>query len=230
METGVVVIENTQLLEVANNSGIELTKAQTYAMKFAPYMQKVNEVMEMASKINKTNPTAEDAKKARQYRLMLVPNRTSAEKLKDAEKATLLIETNLIQSLFNVVKNTSQLTENELMEVEKYQERVEAEAKAKLKSERETELSQYCENVSLFPLGEMTAEAYEQLLNGQKLSYEAKLAAEKAAEEERLHKEKVDALHKQRKESLISVWQFVDEETRYMNYGEISDDEFNTIV
>jgi hypothetical protein len=209
MEKQLVVIENTQLLEVANKSGIELTKAQTYAMKFAPYMQKVNEVMEMASKINKTNPTAEDAKLARKYRLELVPNRTGAEKLKDAEKANLLIETNLIQSLFNVVKNTSQLTENELMEVEKYQERIEAEAKAKLKAERENELSQYCENVSMFPLGEMTAEAYEQLLNGQKLAHAAKVEAERKAAEKKAEEERKERVLRERHLELAKYAQFI---------------------
>jgi hypothetical protein len=209
METTVVVIENTQLLEVANKSGIELTKAQTYAMKFAPYMEKVNEIMESASKINKTNPTAEDAKLARKYRLELVPNRTSAEKLKDAEKANLLIETNLIQSLFNVVKNTSQLTENELMEVEKFQERIEAERKAKLKAEREAELQQYCENVYHFPLGEMTAEAYEQLLNGQKLAHAAKIEAERKAEEARIEKERKEGLLRERHLELAQYAQFI---------------------
>lgn len=182
-----------ELLDTVKTSGIELTKSEAYALSFAPFMQQVNEASQQAAAINKEQPTPEDAAKARKLRLALVPNRTAAEKEKDRLKANLLNETNLIQSLYNVVKNTSALIESELMEVEKYQERIEAERKAKLKAEREEALAPYVDNVALFPLADMEQAAFEQLLQGQKLAYEARIEAERKAEEARIEAARLEA-------------------------------------
>jgi hypothetical protein len=206
---------NLEILDLVKKSGVELTKAETYALSFNPYMAKVIEISNEMKTLNFENPTALDSKKARDLRLQLVPNRTTAEKKKDELKANLLTETNLIQSLFNVVKNTSQLTENQLMDLEKHQEKIEAERKAKLKAERETKLSEWCENVNLFPLGDMTDEAFEQLLNGQKLAYEAKIEAERKAEELRLQEIEKQRVITENRNSLLPFSQWIE------NFNEI---------
>jgi len=112
----------------------------------------------------------------------------------------------------------------------KYAIIAEEKRKAELKLFREAELSQYCENVSLFPLGEMTAEAYEQLLNGQKLAHEAKLAAEKAAEEERQRLAKVEKLNAERRNMALPYFQFWSDFEKTLNFGEQSEDDFDNFM
>ncbi len=185
-------MQENQLVTVAQQSGLEPAKAELYAAAFAPYMNEVVTLMQEAKKVNKVNPTAQDSAQARKIRLALVPQRTGAEKEKDKQKANLLKETNLIQSLFNTVKSTAEITEAEMLEVEKHQERIEAEKKAALKAEREELLSPYCDP-SMFPLADMAQDAFDQLLNGQKLAHEARIEAERKAEEARVEAARLEA-------------------------------------
>ena len=185
-------MEQNQLVTVAQQSGLEPARAELYAASFAPYMNEVVTLMQEAKKVNRVNPTPQDSAQARKIRLALVPQRTGAEKEKDKQKAALLKETNLIQALYNTVKSTAELTEAEMLEVEKHQERIEAERKAKIKAKREELLSPYC-NPSMFPLADMEEDAFEQLLSGQKLAYEARIEAERKTEEARIEAARLEA-------------------------------------
>jgi hypothetical protein len=189
-------------VEEANKSGLEPAKAELYAASFAPYMKEVVDLIQEAKKVNKANPTEKDSAQARKIRLALVKPRKDAERKKDEQKASLLKETNLIQSLYNTVKSTAELTEAEMLEVEKHQERLEAERKAVLKAEREELLLPYCDP-SMFPLADMAQDAFEHLLNGQKLAHEARIEAERKAEEQRIEVARLEAerIEKQRLEN-----------------------------
>ena len=179
-------------VEEANKSGLEPAKAELYAASFAPYMKEVVDLIQEAKKVNKVNPTEKDSSDARKIRLALVKPRKDAERKKDEQKASLLKETNLIQSLYNTVKSTAELTEAEMLEVEKHQERLDAERKSVLKAEREELLSPYCDP-SMFPLADMEQDAFEHLLNGQRLAYEARIEAERKAEEARVEAARLEA-------------------------------------
>ncbi len=182
------VIEIPEFLPLTKQSGIE--KAQTYAATFAPFMITVKELSTKAATINKENPTLLDAKLAREVRLALVKNRTATGTQKDKDKAAILAESNLIQNLHNVVVNTSQLVEAELMEVEKFAERQEAARVSALKAERMELLLPYVEDANVFPLGTISEDAFNDLLTGSKLAHEAKIEAARLAEEKRIVEEK----------------------------------------
>lgn len=180
-------IEIPEFLPVTKQSGIE--KAETYAATFAPFMITVKELSEKVVNLNKDNPTPVDAKLAREVRLALVKNRTATAKKKDESKAALLAEGNLIQNLHNVVINTSQLIEAELESVEKFAENKEKERIEALRNSRAYQLSPFVTDASIFPLGEMSEDAFTELLTGSKLAHEAKIQAEKEAEEARIKEE-----------------------------------------
>ena len=172
-----------QFVEVINQHGVDVTEASRYARIFLPYMSKVQDSVDEALAINFDNPTEADAKLARKIRLSLVPNRKEAEGQKDFQKKEFLIKSNLIQSLYNVVKSSSELLEENLMRVEKHAERMEAERVAKLKEERHARLSEFMDNATGFPVEAMTEEAFEAFLSSQKLAMEARVRAEKEAQE-----------------------------------------------
>lgn len=202
-ENEIVVLQPEFETVLSSNKEIELTKAQAHASAFAPSMVKYHEIAKQLSELDKENPTPEMAKIARRARLDLVPIRTEAGTIKDDRKAILLTESNLIQNLYNVVKNTCELTEAEFLEIEKHQERLEAEAKAKLKLDREDILLPFEVDTQFIAIADMSNEQFEQLLANSKLAFEtrkeqqkqaelARIEAEKKAEDERLEAERLE--------------------------------------
>ncbi len=191
-----LVISN-ELIELIPASKVELTKAQNYAVKFSPYMEKVHELSKALMLMNKENPSEIDVKTARINRLALVKVRTGSDGEKDTLKADLLIETKLIDGLNGVVKNSAALTESEYASIEKFAENRERERKDKLKNERLERLTEYTDQAQMYPLGEMSEDSFSDLLNGLKLAKEAKIEEERKAEEARLEKLRIEAEEKE---------------------------------
>lgn len=185
-----------EFLPITQQSGI--AKAERYAETFAPFMLTVRELSAKAANINADNPTALDAKLAREVRLAMVKNRTATANKKDESKAALLAESNLIQSLHNVVISTSQLVEADLTKIEKYVEIQEAKAEAALKAKRLELLAPYVEDATIFPLGVMGDQAFENLLSGSKMAFEAKQKELKEAEAKRLKEEAAAKVEQER--------------------------------
>jgi len=224
-QTEVAVI-NPELNQVVESSKVEISKAHQHAIAFAPAMQKVNELSKYLSTLNKESPSAEDCKMARINRLALVKNRTGAEAIKDERKSNLLVESKLIDNLYGVIKNTSLLIEGQYEQVEKFAELKEKERKEKLRAERLELLREYSETPEMFPLGEMTDKAFDDLLSGLKLARKAKLDAELKMQEAFREKERIDNLHNERKNSILNDWQFLPDSRKNANFGELTDEQW----
>ncbi len=174
----VVVVVSSELEAIVQaNTLIAPTKAQSHALAFAPSMNKVNELSKALTTMNKDNPTETEAKIARRCRLDLVPIRTGAEKIKKELKAGLVTEEKLIDSLFNVIKHTSELTEAEYEKIEKFAENKEKERKATLANERLEKLSTVCDNPGIYPLGDIDEDSFNQLFDALTLQNQAKIEA-----------------------------------------------------
>lgn len=191
------VIENKEVTELIEKSGIEKTKAEAHASAFHPSLVQLSELSRPLADLDKENPTPEHAKIARETRLKLVKVRTGAETIKDERKAILLLESNFIQANFNLVKAACILTEGEYEEIEKHQERQEAKRKAELKDARIALLAPYEVDYEFMPLDIWDEETFQARLAKEKESFEAvkaarekeeidRIAAEKLAEEQRL--------------------------------------------
>lgn len=151
-----LIIIPDSLSPVLKDTKIELSKAQSHALAFAPSMGTYLELAEKLNGINKINPTETDAKIARENRLKMVKVRTAAEEIKDLRKEGIKAEGDLIQSLFNVVKNSCLVTENEFTEIEKHQERKESERQSELSAVRIELLATFGTDTTYLPLGIMT--------------------------------------------------------------------------
>lgn len=198
-----IVTVPTQLKPVVDSSKIEVSKAQMHAIAFAPSMQDYLTIADNITGLNKVDPSETDAKTARENRLKLVKVRTGAEEIKDVRKEGIKAEGDLIQALFNVVKNSCIVTETEFLEIEKHQERKEKERQDNLSTERITLLAPFEYDITYLPLGVMTDEQFEKVLDNAKLLFNtrkekeeaarlAQIEADKKAEEERIAKEKAD--------------------------------------
>jgi len=105
---------------IVKQSGLD--KAEQYAAVFAPFMITLKQLSDKTATINHNEPSVLDAKLAREVRLAMAKNRTASEKVKNDNKAALLAEGNLIQNLYNVIANTSKLSEAYLDGIEKFAE------------------------------------------------------------------------------------------------------------
>jgi hypothetical protein len=183
----------SEQLEIIPAKEIQITKAQLYAAKFEGFKTSIAQINERTSVINYESPTDADAKLSRELRLEAVKVRTGALKEKDTLKESLLTEGNIIQSEFNLVKSICEETESKLAKVEKFREAELARLKEIVRTERTNQLKAYVDDTSIFPIAEMSQEAFDTLVHGQKLAYEARAEAFRKAEEERVAKEKEEA-------------------------------------
>lgn len=175
---------------IVKQSGLE--KAEQYAAVFAPFMITLKQLSDKASTINHSEPSVLDAKLAREVRLAMAKNRTASEKVKDTNKASLLAEGNLIQNLYNVIANSSKLSEADLDAVEKYAENKEKERKAQLATERAAMFTEYGTDLTGYDLGGMADNVFADLLESQKLLHEKRIAEAARVEAERIAAEKAE--------------------------------------
>lgn len=228
-ESALAPVESQQeFVQVIESSGADISKGKLYALHFSENMELVNELTSMAKEqVDFDNPTEEHAKLARAIRLKLVPNRTNAERKKDMLKKNLLVETNLIQSLFNVIKNSSEMVEEMLLDVEKRKEREEKERLDKLREERMALISQYTE--TSFPVEHMSQEAFDSLLQAQKDAFE-KAEVERIAEEQRIEAERIERERVQAVERTLLPYSMHIENFDQLDIASLTEEQVSAII
>lgn len=176
-----------QLIETVQNSGLELSKAERYAAGYAPLMGEVIEQAALLKGLDKTSAT--DVKIAKRVSLDLgkICSRLTSKKKED--KDTLLIETRLIDGLFNVAESTARLTQKEADEIVDYLAGIERERIANMKQARIDELAEYGADKYYLPLDTMTEEQYIALLDDVKLAFKARQENAEREETERVARE-----------------------------------------
>jgi hypothetical protein len=201
-EQAEVIQNNNELIAIVEKSGLEMTKGQRLLEMFTPYFNKMAEIEGKINSLNSVNPGAIDVKMAREIRLALKNNRVASEKVKEDTKAMILIEGRLIDNLNNIVKNTSKGLEMQCESIEKFAEIQEQKRKEERKAHRlellkpyEPEEGYFQSNYDLLNMGD---DAFDNLLSGTKLNYEAKKEAERKAEAERIAREKAEAEERER--------------------------------
>lgn len=218
-----------ELTVIVSESKPEMaTQAQSYALAFSPFMDKVHELSKALAIMDKENPSEMDVKIARINRLALVKNRGLSDDKKDELKSDLLVRGKLIDNLNGVIKNSSALTESEYASIEKFAENREKERKEKLRNERLELLKDVCDNSSIYPLGEMEQASFDDLLNGFKLAKEAKLEREKKEEAERIESVRLDKLENIRRLEVAPFVQFLSAENSSLR--EMSDEDYTLLL
>jgi hypothetical protein len=183
------------LNDVITNSGLEFSKAQKYAMGYAPLMSEVIAQSELLKPLDKTNP--EDAAKAKRISLDLGKICSMLTAKKKEDKDTLLIETRLIDGLFNVAESTARLTQKDADEICEYLEVIEHKRRMELADTRRAELQQYDVDTTYLPLEIMGDEQYARCLEDGKLAFDARRERAERIEAERLEQIRLAGLAEQ---------------------------------
>jgi colicin import membrane protein len=97
-----------------------------------------------------------------------------------------LLKGNLEQAAYNLIAASCKVTEETFFNIEKARELKEKKRRESLRIERLEKLMSVCEDASIYPLGDISEDAFNDLYLGMLSQKEAKLKAEKEAEEKRL--------------------------------------------
>ncbi len=169
--------------------GLESSIAKSVSAMFKPMLEKM-EALEKEANVVLTKPIEEaDARLAREIRLKFVKVRTGTAKIHKELKSEYLAKGRFVDGWKNAQLAASTKIEERLMDIEKYEENLEKERIAKLAEEREKQLQAYEVDTAFVDLGNMPEPVWDQYLAGAKTSHEAKLEAERKAEEERIRQE-----------------------------------------
>ncbi len=189
------------------NSGLPAEKTQEIAENLSLFFNKASEWSEKINDIVITDPSqVREMKFARDNRLMLRGYRLDAEKL-IKEKRDILKEKMSDDILFDklllnankMIKATFENLETKLHEKEKFAERWEAEEKKKLRVERILQLTEYSNDVSIYPVENMTIDQFDKLKNGLKLEFDqrqeqAKIEAENQRQQNELKRRQTELI------------------------------------
>jgi hypothetical protein len=176
-----------QALEIQDElKGIEELSAKQIRATFDPMtamLDKFEDAYEEIMKLDKEDP--ETAKRAKRLRLDIAKIRNDAEKERVKLKAESLRTGKAIDGVNAILKKAIVGKENNLKEIETFQERKEAEAKEVLKNSRIEALAEFGIDGNSLNLGEMQDDVWTIYLNGKKAEQEAQKEAERKAKEER---------------------------------------------
>jgi hypothetical protein len=210
-----------ELVEIVKESGIEQAQATPLINKFGDfYNQAISLTAESKGIVIKDISQVEDMKKSRAFRLKLKSIRNDADKIRIAMKEPFLRGANAVQAAYNGVEKITKEEEKRLEEQEKYIERLEQKRIDELEKSRKELLSQYCDNVDVYSnLGQLAEDGFNELVRINKVAHEAKIAAEKKAEEERIEQENKNKILRDRQVEIAPYLEFlpkdIDPKTAY---------------
>lgn len=139
-----------------------------------------------------------EMKLARESRLALRDIRVNAEKTRKRLKEESLRKGKAIDGVYNVLEFLIAPIEEHLLEQEKFVELAQEKQRSELKANREESLTPFGIDSSLYDLGRMPEETFQQLLQNTRTAKEEKDAAARKIEEERIATEKAQAEERER--------------------------------
>jgi hypothetical protein len=182
--TGAVPAE---LDKAVAETGLAADGVMSLKNAFAPHFIEFHALADDAKAITVGQPKA-----ARDMRLALKAIRVGAEKTRKAMKAESLLRGKAIDGVNALLVYQLTPLEKAMDDIEKAEEIAEAKRKAALQEARAEDLAPYADP-SFYDLGAMPDDQWDQLLSGAKAAHEAKIAAEKKAEADRIEAERVAA-------------------------------------
>lgn len=190
--------------------GLETEQVLSIEQAFLPKIQEREALSTIYQQLITSEITPELCKEAKALRLKLLKVRTGISDIHKTQKAFFLSAGRFVDAWKNKETIPVEQMEETLYDIELYYVKIENERIAKIEEERICNVKKYTD----FPaqnLGSMEEGVFNSYLAGLKIAYEAKIESEKQAEIERVEAETKEQLKKDRKEMLLSYWDFVDQ-------------------
>lgn len=181
---------------------LDESKAKQIEKTFAPMVEMLKSFEGQYDQVMEMEQSPEKCARAKRLRLDIARVRIDADKVRKEQKEQYLRAGNAIQGVYNILKFAVTDKEESLKSIEEYYKRIEEEKVKKLQAEREAELQRYEVDGTQIDLGNMTDDVWSNFLTGSKANYEARVAAERKAEEARREAERKVRLWRDRKDEL----------------------------
>lgn len=181
----------------ASEYGLEESKAKEIAAMFKPMLEKMEQLEVQYNEVMKQNIEPETIQMAKDLRLAYVKVRTGTATIHKELKAFYLQGGRFVDGWKNAQAMASQGNEEKLKAIEDHFVNIEKERIGKLHEERSSHLLKYIDYVPA-DVGEMDDQIWSNYLSGVKMNYEARMEAEKKAEDERIAKEKAEVEEQKR--------------------------------
>ena len=205
LQLPVKIQEQIQISEIK-----DMNLAESIASNFVPFLEEITELTDKLKGLELGN--SEHAAIAKRVNIDLGKIRSRKDAVKKEQKDYYLKVSRFIDSIANVNEGLIALGQEEAQRHSKYFERMEAERIAKLKAERNEKMSQYSE-VELPNLELLDEATFEKMLENYRVAHEARIKAEKEAEEQRLEQERQEAarqdLLRKRKDEILPWYIYV---------------------
>lgn len=193
------ITTNNPLAALAAQNNVTENVALEVIDALSPFVSQAGEIARAAEAINVTDATqVSEIRKARTLRLQIKACRVEADKARKGLKETSLKRSQFIDAAGRHVAALIEPVEERLTAMEEFAERAEAARKAALKTEREAQLKPFGVDTSFYQLGDMPEAQFIQLLESTRLAHDAKIAAAKKVEEDRIAAEKAREEEEQR--------------------------------
>ncbi len=218
----------------AKDYGLEETKAKEISDMFQPMLETMVELEKEYNDVIQGEMSPENCIEAKALRLKYVKVRTGTAEIHKKLKAFYLLGGRFVDGWKNAQLMASEGIEGKLMLIEKHYENLEIERAIKLQEKRAKELEKF--EVDFVPdnLGEMQDEVWSNYISGVKLNYQAKIDAEKKAEEERIENARLDECESERMERILpyrDYWKGVIEADGLRDLSnEVFENSFDAIV
>ncbi len=181
------VQEKNELLVIVDDSQLETATREQLLTSFGPFLKQVKEWREKAEALVVTDATqVSEMKQAREARLALKAIRVEADKTRKLLKEDSNRYGKAVQGIYNVIEALVVPIEQHLDKQENFAVIAEANRKEALHNERVALLQPYGTDYTSFDLRNMGDTAFADLLSGQKLAHENRLAEAARIEEERI--------------------------------------------
>jgi hypothetical protein len=169
--------------------GVEKKQAEELTSGLQTFRIEREQLIKQYEQVIKMEVTEENIKIFGDLRKQVKHNRTKGfENWHKTQKAFFLAGGRFVDAIKNKEIAVNFYMEERLEEAEKFFENQEKERKEAQRLQRYEELSKYTENAGMYPLADISEEAFQELLKGARLSYE-QAEAEKAEQARRAREE-----------------------------------------
>lgn len=179
--------QQKELLAVVQQNAIPQEQALSLQTSFAPLFKEAGTLIAQSRSIVVSDASqVAQIKLSREYRLLIRQVRIKGEKTRKELKEASLRTGKAIDAFNTILIHALGDEETRLEEQEKIVERAEQARKDALKASREAALKPYSTDTAFLALGEMPDATFAQLLENARAGHEAKLAAARKAEEDKI--------------------------------------------
>lgn len=232
-------VKNQELVVLLEETQLQKERKQEIAKTLGKFFDKALEWEDTINSIKITSPTEEGKMKvAKEQRLALKKMRLDASKRvkakRDIMKAKMAddkLEDTLWLRAGQMIDATFKNLETKAEHNETFKIRWEAEEKRKLKEARDKEIEPLSEFIPFgIDYSEMPEAEFRKLVDIAKEAQARKIKEDAQAELDRIEKERIDKLHRERDLMLRPYWSYLDEDVKVSNFGLLDEDQFQLSI